>query len=229
MEFPLWRLKPEDAARIIILLPQTRVEHHKHWHKRIPRIHPSKRSAPRMDDERTLDRAKWHSYWEAYHEDQLEAFPIVGVLKGPFLRNGQFWSQVDRVANPLGFERQREPFEGLYSRDAYEHDVEYLEQARALNRENFILGQQGEGPYVDGLIYMRVDNLLQAEIAHCAARLRTTSAILQARRLAKLKAQSKDNEHWQPIGTDEATAFQFKHSGYTIRKVGLRNYEVLIG
>jgi hypothetical protein len=136
---------------------------------------------------------------------------------------------VDHVANPLEFERERPPFEGLYSRDAYESDVEYLEQARALNRENFILGQQGEGPYVDGLIYLKVDNLLLAEITHCAARLRVTSAILQARRLSKLKAQAKDDEHWQPIGTDEAVAFQFKHSGHTVRKVGLRNYEVLIG
>ena len=178
---------------------------------------------------RALDRAKWDGYWEAYHEAKLEAFPIVGVLQGPMLANGSYYSQVDHVANPLEFERERPPFEGLYSRDAYEHDVEYLEQARALNRENFILGQQGEGPYVDGLIYLKVDNLLLAEITHCAARLRVTSAILQARRLSKLKAQAKDDEHWQPIGTDEAVAFQFKHSGHTVRKVGLRNYEVLIG
>ena len=245
MEFPLWRLRPEDAARIIIIEPLRPVEKHKFWYKRSMSLKGSSKKIdpdrlrgaqykPRDEDMRRLAQAKpnhegkLNSYWRRYFEEYADSYPRIMALIGPMLKDGKFYSQVEHVANPLG-ERERPPFEGMYSRDQYEQDILYFESARAVNRENFILGQQGEGPYVDGLIYLKVDNLLLAEIAHCAARLRVTSAILQARRLSKLKAQAKDDEHWQPIGTDEAVAFQFKHSGHTVRKVGLRNYEVLIG
>ncbi len=227
MEFPLWRLRPEEAARIIILEPLRPVEHHKHWHKRVPRTHPTRSTKPRVDDLKTLDKAKYDGYWLEYNKQWAETCPMIGILLGPLLKHGAYYSQTDKITNPLG-ERERPPWLGMYSRAAFEQDVAYFEAARALNRENFILGQQGEGPYVDGLIYMRVDNLLLAEMEHCKARLRQTWAIMEQRRLEKLAAKPKEDDHWHRIGADESVAYQFKHSGYTVRKIGLHSYEVLM-
>ncbi len=215
-QFPLWRLKPEDAARIIILAPLQAVERHKHWHKRIPRTHPSKCSKPRVDDVQALNRAKWDGYWEAYLEAWAEAFPVA-AQKARAVR--------EPIANPLASERERPPFEGMYSRAQYEMDLEYFEEARAKVRENFILGQQGEGPYMDGLLFMKLDNLMLAEMAHCKARLDMTRAIMANK--AKTRAVS-ESDVWKSIGGDESVAMQFKHSGHTVRKVGLHSYEILM-
>lgn len=233
--FPLWRLRPEDAARIIILEPLKPVERHKFWRKREMRIRPSKRSAPRNDDMQRLALAKvdhkgnLNSYWREFFEEHASEFPIFGVRIGPLMRNGQFDSPPERLANPLPLDRERAPFQGMYSRDAYEQDVAYFEATRALLRENFILGQQGEGPLMDGLIFMRADNLLLAEIDHCKARLRATWAILEQRKLAKQMAQAKPKkrEAWHTI-KDEAVAMKFKQSGYTVRYLGIHNYQVLM-
>lgn len=228
-EFPLWRLRPEDAARIIILEPLKPVEHHKFWHKRVPRSRPSKRSAPRVDDLKQLDSALNTKYWLEYQRQWAEACPMIAVVVGPMLADGRFYSQGDRIANPLPNQREREPWAGMYSRAQFEADELYFEQARALNRENYILGQQHEGPYIDGLLYVRVDNLLLAEIDHARARLQQTSAILQAARAEKAAAKPQaKGEAWHSIGGDEAVAMKFKQSGYPIRKVGLHSYEVLM-
>jgi len=217
MEFPLWRLKPEDAARLIILEPLRAVERHKFWHKREMRIRPSRRSAPRMEDVRTLDKAKWAGYWDAYQDEYHDEFPV-GVLHGPLLANHQF-SGVKYIPE----------WDEKYSAAAFEEDVAYFEAARWRNWHNFILGQEGKRPYLDSLICIHIDRLLLTEIDHCKAKRKAVLAALANKRLAKLKDRPKKAEHWQDIGTNEATAFAFKHSGYTVRKVGLRNYEVLIG
>jgi hypothetical protein len=223
-DFPLWRLRPEDAARIIIMLDPVPVEHHKFWRKRDMRIRPSKRSAPRQEHNQFLAKAGNHRYWSQLRWEHANEFPIVKIRQGPLLRDGGFTSY-QPVANALG-ERQREPWQGMYSRAQYEADFEYIEAARALLRENFILGQRKEGPYLDGIIFMRTDSLLLAEQAHLKARLQTTGAILQAKRSAKLEAKE---ETWKTIGADEAVALQYKQSGFEIRKIDTltnRHYEV---
>jgi len=190
---------------------------------------------PRDDDMQRLAQAKpnhkgqANSYWRRYFEEYADAYPRIMALIGPMLRDGKFFSYVDEVVNPLG-ERERPPWEGPYSRDAYEADIEYFEAARALNRENYILGQQDEGPYIDGLLYMRVDNLLLAEEDHCKARLRAMQAIMEAKKLEKKRSlpPPREKDVWHPIGRDESVAMQFRHSGYPVRKVGLHSYEVLM-
>lgn len=230
-DFPLWRLRPEEAARLIILDPLRPVERHKFWRKREMRIRPSHRSAPRNDDMQRLALAKLdhkgnlNSYWRQAFAEHADEFPVV-LLIGPLMQDGRFYTyRPDRVANPLGFERERPPFEGIYSRAQFEADEAYFEAARALNRENFILGQQGEGPRVDGLIYMRIDNLLLAEIAHCKARLQMTWVILEASRKAKQTdkpRKSKKPEVWHNIGKNHDAAVGFKQSGYKVTWDGLK-------
>lgn len=234
-DFPLWRLSPEDAARIIIREPLKPVERHKFWRKREMRIRPSKRSEPRRDDLDRLNLAKpnhrgnLNSYWRQAFLEHSEEFPIV-LLIGPMMRDGRFYTYTsDRVANPLGFERDKGPWLGLYSRAQYESDMAYWEEARALLRENYILGQQGEGPYIDGLLFLKGDNLLLAEQARCKARLAGTRAIMEQRRLAKELARPKveDDQKWLQV-KDEAVAIQFKRSGYTVQYLGIHNYRVAI-
>jgi len=178
-----------------------------------------------MDDLKFLAKAKVNhrgqpnSYWRQAFEEHFREFPIIGVLQGPMLRSGLYYSQsqADRVAHPYPLERAKGEWQGMYSRAAFEADVAYFEETRALLRENFILGQQDEGPYLDGLVFLKADQLLLAEIKHCEARLRTTSAILQASRMAKPKAEEK----WRKIGNDSAVAIEFKKSGHEVRSTGL--------
>ena len=237
-EFPLWQLKPEDVARLIVYSPARPVEKHLHWRKREVRTHPSLRYAPRHDD---LDRlalakpnhqGKLNSYWTEAFRSHAELFPVIGVAIGPLLANGLFFSYRDKISNPLPTEREREPWQGMYSRAQYEEDITYFERGRALLRENFYLGQTGQGPYLDGLVFMSADNRVLAEMEHCKARLRATWAIIEARKHEKAnasaKAQGKQEPDWKSIGHDEAVAMCFKHKGYPIRKVGLHNYEVLL-
>lgn len=232
-EFPLWRLRPEDAARIIILEPLVPVEKRKFWRKREMRIRPDGPYKPRTDDLKTLARAKFDGYWEALGEEYAEEFPRITIAIGPMLASGKFYSWVEpKPEHPLAAERQREKWAGLYSRQQYETEIEYLEATRALLKENFILGQRGEGPYMDGIIFMKADNLLLAEEQRCKSRLQATSALLQARRMAKeKKGRGKKVEKWQNVGNDEDVAMKFKQSGYTIRKIDTlsnRHWEVLI-
>ena len=75
--------------------------------------------------------------------------------------------------------------------------------------------------------------MLLVEIEHCKARLRQTWAILEAKKhekaMAQPMAQGKEQEHWHRVNTtDEAVVYQFKKSGYPIRKIGLHSYEVLM-
>ena|SRR5271154_1439231 len=234
-EFPLWRLRPEEAARIIILEPLRKTEHHKFWRKREMRIKPSHRSAPRDDDQKTLDKAANGKYWPEWRWLRDEAFPVISVLIGPMCKDGLFWSQKDHVHNSLLTDRPRNPWQGMYSREQYEQDVAYYEEVRALLRENYILGQRKEGPYLDGILFMKADNLLLAEQEHCKARLQATRAILdRSRREQAMKSgkrERKTSEQWQNIGADEALAFSFKQSGYRIKKIDTltnRHWEVLI-
>lgn len=230
-EFPLWRLRPEDAARIIILEPLVPVEKRRFWRKREMRIRPDGPYKPRNDDLKTLARAKFNGYWEALGEEYAEEFPRITIAIGPLLANGKFYSWVEpRPEHPLAANREREAWAGMYSRQQYETDIEYLEATRALLKENFVLGQRGEGPYVDGIVFMRADNLLLAEELRCKNRLQVTSAILSAKREKKPR-RGKKPEHWQNVGNDEAVAMKFKQSGYTIRKIDAlsnRHWEVLI-
>lgn len=243
-DFPLWRLRPEDAARIIILEPLKPVERRKFWRKRAMRLKPSDkhidpdrlkgpRYKPSEQDLKTLRRATHDSQWKAWAEEWAEAFPRIGVLHGPLLRDGRYYSQPqDRPANPLATDRPREPFAGMYSRAAFEADEQYYEAARDLLRENFYLSQTGDGPKMDGLVFMKIDNLLLAEIEFCKARLRLTWAILEQSRKAKAdKRPKKQSGNWQSVGNDEAVALDFKHKGYKVRKIDTlthRHYEVLI-
>lgn len=232
-DFPLWRLRPEDAARIIILEPLTKTTKLKFEHKRIPRVHLSPRSAPRQDDLQALNRATDVRKWEAHFEAYQKEYPVLGVLIGPMYRNGRFY-QHEVVANPLLTDRPRGPWAGMYSREQYELDVAYYEAARALLRENFILGQRKEGPYLDGIIFKKADSLLLAEQEHCKARLQAMYAILdQSRKQKQIKSGKRDKKnttgHWQNIGDNEAVAFKFKQSGYAIRKIDTlsnRHWEV---
>jgi hypothetical protein len=237
-DFPLWRLRPEDAARIIILEPKRPVTHPKHWYKRTMRIKASPRSAPRAHDIQALRKAGYyddairhgaHDYWKQYAEEYVKAYPVISIMQGPLLEDGAFFSQAGRAEHPLGFERQREPWLGMYSRVEFEYDCEIIEAARALIRENYILGQRGEGLYVDGLIYLKADKLCDAEIDRCKARLQTTRAILEKK--AAGRAKPKANDQWRAIGTDEAVAKQWEHSGFKIRKIDRLtggHYEVLM-
>jgi hypothetical protein len=232
-DFPLWRLRPEEAARIIILEPQQKVERHKFWRKREMRIRPSKRSAPRVDSDRFLAMAKDNKYWGAYKAEHQDEFPVLQILHGPLMADGRFFSYRDKIWHPLGGERQREPWAGTYSREQYECDWQYLEEARALLRENFILGQRGEGPYLDGIVFMRADSLLEAEQLRCKNRLQMTWALIEASRAARRQASPKEGkpEYWHNIGLDETTAMAWKQRGHQIRKIDTltdRHYEVKI-
>lgn len=231
MHFPLNQWKPADIARLIVLLPVEHVPKKKGWRKREMRIRPSHRSAPMVTDLKTLNKATKNQFWKAYFEDEAEEFPRVGLMHGPLMEDGGFLSP-QRVHNALTAFREREPFQGLYSRLEHDYDVEKLEYARALARENFILGQRGEGPYIDGLVYKRVDSLLEAEIAYCDARLRFTSFILSQRRKEKVTKKQQESEKWVklPEGTEEKVAKAYEHSGFKIRKIettSKRWYEVL--
>jgi hypothetical protein len=234
MDFPLWRLRPEDAARIIILEPLTKTTKLKFEHKRVPRTHPSGPYKPRQDDLKALNSATHDKKWAAHFEEYQQEFPVIGVLIGPMTRNGRFY-QCEKIENPLLTDRPREPWAGMYSREDYERDTAYFEACRALLRENFILGQRGEGLYLDGIIFQTTDNLLLAEQAHCKARLQATYAILEQSRKQKTFARGRKQgqriERWQNIGDNETVAYQFKQSGYTIRKIDRlvgRHYEVLM-
>ncbi len=232
-EFPLWRSRPEEAARIIIMAPQEPVEKHKFWRKREMRIRPSKRSEPRADDDKFLAKAANGRYWSQYTWEHANEFPIIGVMLGPLLRDGGFFS-LQPIHNALLSEREREPWGGMYSRKQYDADVAYLEETRALLRENFLLGQRKEGPYLDGVIFMRTDNLLVAEQLRCKHRLQMTWALIEASRAAKGKrsgSKERQPEHWQNIGVDEAVAMKFKQAGHKIRKIDTltnRHYEVKV-
>jgi len=221
-DFPLWRLRPEDAARIIINIPTEHVAARKFEHKREMRLRPSHRSAPRADDLKTLDKANNDRHWYEYKLDQAEEFPRISLLIGPLLKDGTFFTP-QHVANALGAERPRDPFQGMYSRAQFEADTAYLEETRALLRENFILGQRHEGPYLDGVIYLRTDNMILAEMDRLKSRLRATWAIIESAKLAKKLARPKIKEHkpWQNIGNNEAVAYKFKQSGYVVRKIEL--------
>lgn len=232
-EFPLWRLRPEDAARIIILDSEPEPKRLAMEHKREMRIRPSHRSKPSSQDMRALAKAKDDNYWKFYFLEENEQFPRIGILQGPLLRDGTFVAYRDTIEHPLGAERPRDkqPFE-IYSRKAYDRDIAALEKSRALLMENFVLGQRGEGPYLDGVIYKKADDLLLAEIARCTNKYRAMVAIMQARRFEKAKAaaQVKPKEKWFNIGADEKIALTYKHSGFTVRRVDVSKpyYEVLM-
>jgi len=228
-DFPLWRLRPEDAARMIILLPAKQVKQLPFEHKREMRSHPSKVRRPSNQDLVTWNKADHKHYWEAWKQDEGKEFPrikypVIAIMQGPLLKDGGFYS-VPSKFNP---EAKGVPWDGLYGRDQHDADIEALERLRARLRENFILGQRKEGPYIDGLVYMRADNLLIAEIAYCEAKLRFTWAILKNKRAVKKQAQPEGK--WRNIGNDESLAKQFEHSGYKIRQIqaAKNHYEVLI-
>lgn len=238
MRLELEKWKPADIARLIILLPVEHVPARKFWHKRDQRLKPSDKNAilhskpyykPTAKDMEFLKQAKANGQWRAFFEEQAHEFPRIGLAHGPLLADGRFYSHRDRVDRPLGAFREREAFQGFYSRVEHDYDVARLEYLKALAMENFILGQRGEGPYVDGLVYKTIDAKLDAEIAWCDARFRFTAFMLSEKR--KEKRPAKESTKWNklPPGTSEEVAMQFKHSGYQVRKIettSARWYEV---
>lgn len=221
MDIPLHLMTGKDSARLIIAWPSIQAfpPASNLGGKREMRLHPSHRSKPSNQDIRTWVKADHKHYWEAWKRDELTQFPRIGVRIGPLRENGAFDSP-EFIANPLRVERERDKidWDGLYTRARCDAEVATLEHGRALLRENFILGQRKEGPYMDGLLYIRADNLFLAEIQRCKNKLRLTSAILSQRKAAKAKLQAK-KETWMAIGSDDATALRFKQAGYTIRKI----------
>lgn len=215
MDFPLWRLRPEDAARIIILAPLEPVERHKFWHKREMRIRPSKRNVPRVDDLRRMGRAAQDAYWEAFEHEFQDAYPTVGLLIGPL---------PERPDNPLLDMHQDGEWARQYTLDDFEWDMLYFEHGRRVLWQQFVKGQI-EGPKIDALIFQKADNLMLAEQARFKARYKLATEI----RARQRKARVKPIEHWQNIGRDEAMALGFKHSGYEVRKIDTikdQHYEV---
>ena len=225
MHLELEKWKVADIARLIILLPVERVPRKAGWRKREMRLRPSHRNAPSDRDMKTLrlaqenHRGEPNSYWREYFTEHAEQFPTVGVMIGPLREDGTF-NTPERVPHALAAFRERAPFTGLYTRLEHDYDVERLEYMRALARENFILGQRQEGPYVDGLVYKRVDSLLQAEIDFCDAKLRFTRFILSQKDKSGPPKETK-KEHWQalPPETTEAVALAYRHSGFHVRKI----------
>jgi hypothetical protein len=138
---------------------------------------------------------------------------------GPLLKSGSFFSP-EYIMHPLAFERERSPFKGLYGRNQHDAEVAGYEYRRGVIRDTFIKGQTGEGPYFDGVVFMRADQLLLAEIESCHQRLRATSAIMRERKIMLLaKGEMPAKENWMRIGAEEKVAIGFKHRGCEVRKV----------
>lgn len=236
-EYPLWRLKPEEAARIIVYMAEPKARHLKGEHKRLwqrckgnvkhdgvePLIKPKPQNKPFDGELKVLHKAEDFDYWRFYMLEQAEQFPRIGVAAGPFMKDGTFVAWREPVVDHLPLERQREPlpFE-IYSRKIYEAEVAGIQGVRSLLMENFILGQRGEGPYMDGIIFKKADDLLLAQIAVCDGKLRRVARIMQNKRFEKRMAKTKAaqaKEVWRPIGNNESTALAFKHNGFTVRRI----------
>src|SRR5579864_37065 len=228
-EFPLWLLKPEEAARIIILEPTIHVARRKFWHKREMRIRPSHTNRPRTDDLRVMNKASKEAYWSQAFAEIEKEFPTVGVACGPLLRSGHFYScnEGEDVHNPLQFWHQQGDWAKEYTLDDFEWDVWYLGKSKDALSKRFVAGQLGMGPRLDALVYIRIDKLIDAEIAHCKAMYKMATEV----RGRKRRARKPKIQNWMPIGTDEVIALQFKHSGHEIRKIDRvvgSHYEVLV-
>lgn len=232
MHFDWAKWKPEYVARMIVDLPLERVRKLKFEHKRTWRrtkrtlryegewaeVHSKPQYKPVDKAMQLLAKARDNAYWKAYGETANEEFPRIGIAEGPLMADGRFTSYRDKIPHPLPGEREREPFQGMYSRAEHDEDVDRLEYLREMARENFILGQRGEGPKVDGLVYMRVDAMLLAEIEYCDARLRFTRFILSQHDKAK---PAKQTEQWSklPTGTTDEFAITLKQRGFKLRKI----------
>lgn len=213
-DFPLWVLKPEEAARIIILSPQQPVERHKFWRKRAMRIRPSKRNAPRIDDLKRLSKATFDEYWKQAFADLGCEFPTIGALIGPLLRNGKFYIK-EQVLDPLEFANQNAEWADGYSQEMFDWDWLYFEQGRVMLWKRYLDGQTGAGPRIDAMLYVKADNLMAAEQDHCKAKLKMAIEI----RARKRKAKPIKIEHWLNIGPSDEVARGFKFSGYDVRKI----------
>jgi hypothetical protein len=214
----LWRMKPQDAARLIVLEPISKVERHKFWHKREMRIKHSRLNKPRFDDVKRMGKAAWDGYWEAFHEDWAEQFlQLFPKPKGL------------RPENPLMFEQQVWEH-NLYSQADFEEDMEYYNEARAYAWLRFVRGQIGEWAHLDGLVYLAIDSALAAEQLRCKNKRIVTQELIKNKRAAKRRSAPR-RETWLNIGRDADIAMRFKQAGHTIRKIDSltdRHYEVLM-
>jgi hypothetical protein len=211
MDIPLHLLTGKDSARLIIAWPSTHVfpPAHSLGGKREMRIRHSPRSAPSRQDLRTWIKADHRHYWSAWKQDEFEQFPRIGVKIGPMLANGQFVSP-ESIANPLSL--NREIGQGPYTAKMFREQVEGLENALALLKQRFILGQLGQGPHIDGVLFIQAESLFKAEIEHCKQR-RKYAIANKGKRAAKAEPQTV----WMKI--DESMVQRFRENGYTVRKI----------
>ena len=141
------------------------------------------------------------------------------------------------VANPLPTERDRPKFGGLYSREEFESDIFNLESARQALLTLFTAGQLGQGPLMDGVVYLGKDTALLQAISDCERKYRASIGIIiksrEATKLQKRIATPKQavSPLWKNIGNDPDLARAFEHSGFKVRRIetGLQHnhcYEV---
>lgn len=218
----LFKLKAEDAARLIILEPLAPVSRHKFWHKREMRIRPSRLNTPRQDDMKRLNDAEEKlnpnakARWDEFFKQQETEFPTIGLMIGPLMRNGQFWTNKEQIENPISlFSKQDANWAKDYSADDLDWDLMYLKHTRDMLNRRFVDGQLNAGAYLDALVFLRADSLLMAETARCKSKYRLA---VEVRSRARRPRQTKP-QFWKNIGADEATMLGFKHSGYDVRKI----------
>lgn len=213
MEFPLHLLKPDEIARLIVMLPTEHVPRKPFWHKREMRIRPDKTHKP-YNDMKPLDRATDDAAWQFYMAEELDRIPRLGILHGPLMADGRFLSQRDRPDNPLIFWNSVPEIKG-YTRAMMEMEVFGLNSTKAWLLRRFIRGQVGEAPLLDGAVYQLADHVLDCKIADCKNKFKVHDAM----RLKKRRVKASQEIRWENIGSDEATAKAWEHSGFTVRKI----------
>lgn len=211
MNIPFHDLRPEQIARLILWLPELPPEKHKFWHKREMRIRPSRCNKPRMDEIKRMALATDDLHWQRTVEEHADEFPVIGIAHGPLLRNREF------ISNPITLQVNEPPgFE--YRRSRFQYDMTSLMWTKALLWRAFVKGQLGEGPRVDGVVYLRADKLLDLEMKHCKVRFEHYMAIRRQRRVSRRIPMA---EIWDTIGRDSAVAAEFRRNGFKTRFIGV--------
>lgn len=205
MEFALHILKPEEIARLIVMMPTEHapVPQRFHWVKRVPKINPSHRSRP-IDDTKMAPR-ECSIFWGAQ----------LGIMHGPLLNGGGFVSRPHKPTDPLIFWNQVDDPEG-YTRKQMELEVQALWGAREWLFHRFVRGESGEAPKLDGVVYLASDKMLECKIADCKNRFKVEDGM----RIKRGRRRKAKPLIWKAIGMDEAVAKAWEHSGYTVRQIG---------
>lgn len=215
MQIPFHELRPEHIARLIVWMPDGPRERRVGWRrKREMKVRPSRPNKPRADDLKRLALAKDKDYWRFTGLEYHDEFPVLGVMQGPLMASGRFYSHRDEVFNPITLRVHESP-DAEYRRSRFEYDTAMLRATKGLLWRAFVDGQTHQGPVVDGVVYIKADKLLDAEIAYCKARFEYAQAV---KRQNRVKNHKQEIAVWDDITPDMAVAA--KKIGMKVRFIG---------